>query len=79
MSERLRAMTVRVVSLHSREAGDARVGGSAGERLALVTRLSEMSWRLTGRAIPSYTRATMPIALRTLSTQCDGDLDYELA
>lgn len=66
-------MTIRVVSLHSREAGDARVGGSAEERLALLARLSEMSWRLTGRAMPSYTRANMPVVLRTLSSQSDAD------
>ncbi len=66
-------MTIRVVSLHSREAGDARVGGSAEERLALLARLSEMSWRLTGRAMPTYTRASMPVVLRALSSQSDAD------
>jgi hypothetical protein len=59
-------MTVRVVSLHSREASDATVGGTAAERLALVTELSERCWLLTGQAFPSYTRGTMPAMVRAL-------------
>ena len=59
-------MTVRVVPLKSREAGDARVGGTVAERVALVARLSEMQWTLTGKPLPSYTRATMPIVVAPL-------------
>jgi hypothetical protein len=56
-------MTVRVVPLRSPEAGEARVGGTAAERLELVARLSESSWALTRRPLPSYSRATMPIVI----------------
>jgi hypothetical protein len=59
------AMTVRIVPLGSREAGDARVGGTPAERLRLVARLSEALWVRTGRPLPNYTRATMPVALGT--------------
>lgn len=66
MSRPRRDLTVRVVSLGSREADEATVEGTAAERLALVTRLSETSWRLTGRPWPAYSRATMPVVVTTL-------------
>ena len=59
-------MTARVVSLTSREAGEAIVGGTVAERIALVAELSESMWRLTGRPLPVYSRATMPVAIRPL-------------
>lgn len=62
-------MTVRIVPLHSREAGDPTVGGSVAERLRLVAQLSETSWKLTGRRLPVYTRATMPVVVTTLKAQ----------
>jgi hypothetical protein len=34
--------------------------------LAAVDALTEEAWRLSGRSLPHYTRATMPIALGTL-------------
>ena len=37
-------MPVRIVPLHSQEAGDARVGGTVTERLALLAELSHRSW-----------------------------------
>ncbi len=68
-----RTMTVRIVPLDSPEAGDARMGGTAEERLAVTFRLSETGWKLTGRPLPEYTRGTMPVRIirRTLggSTQ----------
>ena len=64
-------MTVRLVPLQSLEAGEARVGGSAGERVALVARLSEMLWLRTGYPFPEYTRATMPIVVTSLRDQSD--------
>ena len=67
MSNPRRVMTIRVAPLHGREAGDARVGGTVAERLALVARFSETSWTLTGRPLPAYTRATMPVVLTTLT------------
>ncbi len=68
-----RDMTVRVVSLHSREASDARVEGTAAERIALVAELSKRLWAATGRPLPTYTRATMPIVLTTLHARSDRD------
>lgn len=66
---RRRRMTVRIVPLRSSEAGDARVGGTADERLQLVAELSRRAWELTGRPLPSYTRATMPVRKTTLAEQ----------
>jgi hypothetical protein len=62
-------MTARVVPLHSDEAGDARVGGTPDERLALLSELSRRMWALTQQPLPSYTRATMPVRLSTLREQ----------
>ena len=63
----------RVVPLRSREAGDARVGGTVAERVALVAELSRLLWARTGRAHPTYTRATMPIVITTLGAQSSRD------
>jgi hypothetical protein len=62
-------MTVRIVPLRSDEAGDARVDGTAGERLALLKELSRRMWVLGRKPTPSYTRRTMPVKLTTLSEQ----------
>ena len=62
-------MTARVVPLTSDAAGDARVGGSVAERLALIAELSHRAWSLTKRPLPSYTRRTMPVRLTTLADQ----------
>lgn len=62
-------MTMRIVDLRSDAAGDARVGGTAAERLALVAELSQRSWALTKQPIPSYTRKTIPVKLSTLAEQ----------
>lgn len=59
-------MTARVVSLSSDEAGDARMGGTPSERVAAVAELTAEAWRLAGRPLPSYTRATMPVVVSTL-------------
>ena len=60
-------MTVRIVSLTSPEAGDSRTGGTLEQRLQAVVELTAEAWRLAGRSIPTYTRATMPIARGTLT------------
>lgn len=62
-------MSVRIVPLRSPEAGDARVGGSITERLALLAELSQRSWALTGKTTPSYSREAMPFRLTTLAEQ----------
>lgn len=68
-----RDMTVRVVPLHSREASEALVGGTAADRLALVARLSERLWALTHQPLPAYTRSTMPILITSLRTRSERD------
>ena len=67
MTKPTRVITVRIVPLHSREAEEAIVGGTAEERLALVARLSEAGWALTGRPVPEYSRASMPVRLISLA------------
>ena len=62
-------MTARVVPLASDEAGDARVGGTVAERLALVGELSRRMWAASGQPFPTYTRQTMPVRLTTLADQ----------
>jgi len=66
-------MTVRRVAQGSPEAGDARVGGSADERLALLSLLSLSSWANSGRPLPSYRRQDMPIVRTTLGVRTDRD------
>lgn len=62
-------MTGRIVPLDSDEASDARVGGTATERLALLRELSQRMWALARRAQPAYTRSTIPAKLTTLAEQ----------
>lgn len=59
-------ITGRVVPLRSAEAGDARMGGTPDERVAAVALLTAEAWRLAGRRLPTYSRATMPVVLSTL-------------
>jgi hypothetical protein len=66
MTSNRRDMTVRVVPLRSREAGEPPCPPTASERIALVTRLSREMWALTGRPFPSYSRDTMPVVLLRL-------------
>src|SRR5206468_10143580 len=54
-----RSMTARVVPLASDEASEARVAGTADERVALVSELSRRAWALTGRPVSSYTRSSI--------------------
>ena len=60
-------MTARVVPLKSSEADDSRMGGTVNERVAAVAELTRTAWQLAGRPFPSYTRAQMPVVVRTLS------------
>lgn len=60
-------MEARIVPLASAEAGAARVGGNAAERLALLRELSDTMWRHGGKPFPSYTRRTMPVVITPLS------------
>jgi hypothetical protein len=63
------SMTARIVPLASDEASDARVGGTSGERLALLRELSQRMWVLTRRPVPAYGRSTIPVKLTTLAEQ----------
>lgn len=49
------------------------MGGTAEERLAAVAELTVEAWRLSGRPLPSYTRAAMPVVLTSLKEQGTGD------
>ncbi len=60
-----RNMTVRVVSLHSPEAGDSRVVGTPSERVALVAVLSADLWAHARAPLPVYERTTMPVTVVT--------------
>ncbi len=62
-------MTVRIVPLTSDEASDARVGGTAADRLFLLRELSRRMWTLSERPVPVYDRSTMPVRLTTLAEQ----------
>ena len=73
MSTDRRQMTVRVVSLQSREASESRVGGTVTERLALVGELSEMLWARTRRPLPAYSRMTMPVVVTPLRPRLARD------
>lgn len=73
MAKRRGPLTVRVVPLRSREAGDARVGGTIDERLALVSELSRAAWAATGKSIPGYPRSEMPVRIARLGERRDRD------
>lgn len=66
MAKARRDMTARVVPLGSPESGDPRMAGTANARVAAVAELTLEAWRLSGRPLPSYSRATMPIVVTTL-------------
>ena len=54
-------MTIRVVRQQSRDAHDARTGGTVAERVELVAEMAEFGWALAKKKMPVYTRATMPV------------------
>ena len=65
-------MTVRVVPLTSRDAGDPRMGGTVNERVAAVAVLTAAAWAASGKPLPTYTRAMIPVAVTTLAEQSDS-------
>ena len=73
MAKSYRSMTVRRVPQGTPEAGAAHVGGSIDERLALVSVLSLAAWRNTGRPLPDYRRADMPVRRVALGARRDRD------
>ncbi|HEV8358091.1 MAG TPA: hypothetical protein VGQ17_15165 [Gemmatimonadales bacterium] len=64
-----RDVPVRVVPLRSAEAADSFVEGTIDERLALVAILSRRAWATTGRPLPGYARASMPVTISRLADQ----------
>jgi hypothetical protein len=64
-----RDIPVRRVPLRSPEAADSLVEGTVDERLALVAILSRRAWATTGRPLPAYTRASMPVTISRLADQ----------
>ena len=62
-------MTYRVVALDSAEASEAPTGADAVESSAMMAELSISAWVASGRALPSYSRARMPIRITTLEAQ----------
>lgn len=66
------AMTVRKFRL-GEEPEDALMAGTVAERLQLVAQLSETGWALTGRPLPTYTRATIPVVVLPMRCAADGD------
>lgn len=57
------ALRAHVFPLGGEPREDAGAGMNAAERLALVADLSREMWALTGRPVPTYTRAEMPVAM----------------
>ncbi len=62
-------MSYRVVRLDSAEARRSPAGASDAERSEMMMPLAIAAWVGSGRALPSYTRADMPIHLATLADQ----------
>lgn len=56
----VRARPVRVYRLGQEPGDDLSAVSTPEQRLAMVTELSRRMWTLTGRPMPSYSRAAMP-------------------
>jgi hypothetical protein len=55
-----RSLPVRVYRLGEEPGDDLSAVSTPEQRLAMVAELSRRMWTLTGRPLPSYTRASMP-------------------
>jgi hypothetical protein len=55
-----RDWTARVYRLGEEPGDDLSAVSTAEERLAMLAELSRRMWSLTGRPVPSYSRAEMP-------------------
>lgn len=60
---RSRGVPVRVFRLGEEPDEDLASSTTAEERLDMVAELSRRMWELTGREVPSYSRATIPMRL----------------
>jgi len=62
--ERLRRRwSVKVYRLGEEPGDDLSALSTPEQRLAMVTELSRRMWELTGRPMPSYPRAAMPVRI----------------
>jgi len=61
--EARRNWPVRILRLGDEEPEDLSAITTAEERLAMVWELSARMWELTGRPIPTYERAKIPVTL----------------
>jgi hypothetical protein len=68
-----RRITFRRTILGSPEAADAKVAGSASERIALVRILSLSAWNTSGQPLPRYSRAEIPFRRTRLGERRDRD------
>jgi hypothetical protein len=59
-------LRARVVPLAEEGREDVSAYGSAEERLALVAELTREMWELRGWEIPTYSRAEIPVVIRSL-------------
>ena len=61
-----RDMPVRVRRLQDPDSGDLSAVLDASQRVALVWELSRRMWALTGRPVPQYHRASVPVRITRL-------------
>jgi len=59
--EARRHWPIRILQLGDGPDDDLSAVTTAEERLAMVWQLSERMWELTGRPIPAYERASIPV------------------
>lgn len=64
---------VRKHTLASQPGDDLSASTTPTARLAMVDTLTREAWALTGRRMPDYTRAEMPVSLRRLGTIASSD------
>lgn len=58
-----RDVPVRIRRLQDPDSGDLSSELDRDQRVALVWELSRRMWELTGRPVPRYDRATMPVRI----------------
>ncbi len=62
-------MPVRMFRLGEEPGDDLSAETTADERLAMVAELSARMWALTGKPVPVYSRAEMPVRVRKLGAE----------
>lgn len=70
MLGQFRRVSLRIVPLDSAEASTPPpLPEDVGERMAMQLELSLRLWELSGRPLPQYTRATIPVRITRLDEQ----------